>query len=450
MKKLSDELTKSYRILIILFTLSYVGIMAFFASYIKGVSHADLITTNGFINYELAEFEEKLKVGRTIDKLFFSALDECPKINGVSVIFTYDGRVYPENSSQELLNLVKDKNFSEDIQSIGFYEYDFLHRKIFINGIKTIDLVIIKDMEEDREIIMGIIKFSIGLIIFTVILSIYISKKFYNRFIPPLKNLQEITNNINLGNLTHKINSENSFAEFDTVITSYENMLKRLKSQTDAQVEFVNNASHELKTPIFIISGYVNLIKRWGIENKEISLEALESIEEETKNMSALVSKLLFLAKDSKTDMDYKSFDISQIIQDIIEDLKIIYPKQNINFTPKKAIIFSDCDLVKQLFLNFIENGIKYGRGNDIDIKISKNKNITVEIIDRGEGISKENLDHIFDKFFRVDKARSRDMGSHGLGLSIVKKISEVLNIDINIESVLNEGTVVKITLPLS
>ena len=227
-------------------------------------------------------------------------------------------------------------------------------------------------------------------------------------------------------------------------------MLKRLKSQTDAQVEFVNNASHELKTPIFIISGYVNLIKRWGIENKEISLEALESIEEETKNMSALVSKLLFLAKDSKTDMDYKSFDISQIIQDIIEDLKIIYQKQNINFTPKKAIIFSDCDLVKQLFLNFIENGIKYGRGNDIDIKISKNKNITVEIIDRGEGISKENLDHIFDKFFRVDKARSRDMGSHGLGLSIVKKISEVLNIDINIESVLNEGTVVKITLPLS
>lgn len=450
MKKLSDELTKSYRILIILFTLSYVGIMAFFASYIKGVSHADLITTNGFINYELAEFGEKLKAGRTIDNLFFSALDECPKINGVSVIFTYDGKAYPENNSQKLLSLVKDKNFSEDIQSIGFYKYDFLHRKIFINGIKSIELVIIKDMEEDREIIMGIIKFSIGLIIFTVILSIYISKKFYNRFIPPLKNLQEITNNINLGNLTYKINSENSFAEFDTVITSYENMLKRLKYQTDAQVEFVNNASHELKTPIFIISGYVNLIKRWGIENKEISLEALESIEEETKNMSALVSKLLFLAKDNKTDIDYKSFDISQIIQDIIDDLKIIYPKQNINFTPKKAIIFSDCDLVKQLFLNFIENGIKYGRGNDIDIKISKNKNITVEIIDRGEGISKENFDHIFDKFFRVDKARSRDMGSHGLGLSIVKKISEVLNIDINIESVLNEGTVVKVTLPLS
>ena len=305
-------------------------------------------------------------------------------------------------------------------------------------------------MEEDREIISGIIKFSIGLIIFTILLSLYISRKFYNRFIPPLKKLQEITNNINLGNLAHKIDAENSFVEFDTVITSYENMLTRLKSQTDAQIDFVNNASHELKTPIFIISGYVNLIKRWGIENKEISLEALESIEEETKNMSALVSKLLFLAKDNRTDMEYSSFDISKIINDIITDLKIIYPKQKINFFSKPAVIYSDCDLVKQLFINFIENAIKYGRGNEINITIFKNKNITVEIQDKGEGISREDLNHIYDKFFRVDKARSRNMGSHGLGLSIAKKISEVLNIDINIESSVGEGTTVKITLPLS
>lgn len=450
MKKLSDELTKSYRILIVLFTFSFVGIMAFFASYIKNVSHADIITTNGFINYELAEFEQKLASGKNIEELFRGALEECPKINGVSVIFDYQGKIFTENFSKNLISLISEKDFSEDIQSIGFYKYELLHRKIDIKGISPIELTIIKDMEKDREIISGIIKFSIGLIIFTILLSLYISRKFYNRFIPPLKKLQEITNNINLGNLAHKIDAENSFVEFDTVITSYENMLTRLKSQTDAQIDFVNNASHELKTPIFIISGYVNLIKRWGIENKEISLEALDSIEEETKNMSALVSKLLFLAKDNRTDMEYSSFDISKIINDIITDLKIIYPKQKINFFSKPVVIYSDCDLVKQLFINFIENAIKYGRGNEINITIFKNKNITVEIQDKGEGISREDLNHIYDKFFRVDKARSRNMGSHGLGLSIAKKISEVLNIDINIESSVGEGTTVKITLPLS
>lgn len=448
MRRLSNELTKSYRVLIILFSVSYIGIMAFFASYIKNVSHADLETTNGFINYELAEFEEKLAAGKKIENLFKGALDECPKISGVSVIFTYEGKVFTEKYSQKLIDFTKDSETGEDIQSIGFYKYEFLHRKIEINGISPIDLVIIKDMHEDREIISGIIKVSVVLVLITILLSIYISRKFYNRFIPPLKNLQEITNKINLDTLDHKVETKNNFVEFATIITSYENMLKRLKSQTDAQIDFVNSASHELKTPIFIISGYVNLIKRWGIDNKEISLEALQSIEEETKNMSALVSKLLFLAKDNRIDIEHKEIDISEIIESIIGDFKVIYPEQEISFTPKKSIIISDYDLVKQLFVNLIENAIKYGKGNKIEIFISHNKNLTVEIKDRGEGISREDLNHIYDKFFRVDKARSRNLGSHGLGLSIVKNITEALNIDMDIESTLGKGTTVKVTLP--
>lgn len=450
MRKLSEELTKSYRILIILFTCSYIGIMIFFASYIKNVSHADITTTNGFINYETAEFEQKLKAGRSLESLFHGALDECPKIMGVSVAFIYDGKIYPENYSQSLVNIAREKDFSEDIQSRGFYEYEFLRRKIEIKDIKPIEIIIIKDMEEDREIITGIITASAVFVILTILLGIYISKKFYNRFVPALKNLQDITNNINLNNLEHKVETKNNFVEFATVISSYEDMLKRLKQQTDAQIDFVNSASHELKTPIFIISGYVGLVKRWGLDNKEILQEALDSIGEETKNMSALVSKLLFLAKDNKTEIEHKEFNISEIIESIINNFKIIYPNQKINFTSKKIMIISDCDLIKQLLVNLIENGIKYGKGNDIDIEIIKNQNVTIKIKDKGEGISKKDLAHIYDKFFRVDKARSRNMGSHGLGLSIVKKITEILNIDVDIESSLGKGTVVKITLPLS
>ena len=450
MRKLSKELTKSYRVLIILFTLSYIGIMAFFASYIKSVSYADIETTNGFINYELGEFEKKLSMGRDIENLFAGALEECPKIAGVSVIFRHNGKIYTENYNQKLIDITQKKELSNNIQSIGFYRYDFLHREMKIKGIKPIDIIIIKDMEEDREIIMGIIKFSVALIIFTVFLSIYISKKFYNKFIPALKKLQEITNKINLDTLEHKVETKNNFVEFSTIISSYEDMIKRLKTQTNAQIDFVNNASHELKTPIFIIEGYVRLVKRWGLENKDILKEALDSIEEETKNMSALVSKLLFLAKDNKAEIDHTEFDISELTTNILTDFKIIYPEQKINFSPKKTIIVSDYDLVKHLLVNLIENGIKYGKGNDIDIEISRNQNVTVKIKDRGEGISEKDLNHIYDKFFRVDKARSRNMGSHGLGLSIVKKITEVLNIDVDIESSLGKGTTVKITLPLA
>lgn len=450
MRKLSEELTKSYRVLIIIFLVSYAGILIFFTSYIKNASHKDLNTTNGFINYEVAEFEEKLKLGRKIEDLFDGALEECPKIDGVSVIFKHNDKFFSNHFSQKYINTTENKEFSENIQSIGFYKYEFLKRRVEVPGINPIDILIVKNMHEDREIILGILKFSIGLIILTLLISFYISKKFYNRFIPPLKKLQEITNNINLDNIDPNIETKNSFVEFATVITSYENMLKRLKSQTDAQIDFVNSASHELKTPIFIISGYVNLVKRWGFDNKEILKEALDSIEEETKNMTSLVSKLLFLAKDEKNNIVHSHFDLSLVLENIINNFKIIYPDQKINYTPKKTFIKSDEDLIKQLFTNLIENGIKYGRGNDIDINIYHNKNITVEIKDRGEGISKKDLDHIYDRFFRVDKARSRGMGSHGLGLSIVKKITEVLNIDMDIESVLGKGTTIKVTLPLS
>lgn len=449
MKKLSYELMKSYRNLIILFSISYMITMLFFSSYIKNAAYLDIEVINGFINYEMNGIEEKLKKGENFEEIFLEALGECPKIQGITVIFKNTGKYYSYDLKEEFINLLNETNIYEEIQSLGFYKYEFLNKKIEIDGKNTIEILIIKDMKEDRKIILSILEASFVLIFITIITSIVIAKRFYNKIIPPLENLRDITNKVNLENMNYKLESKNNFVEFNSIINSYNNMLKRLQSQTEAQINFVNSASHEMKTPIFIISGYINLIKRWGIENKDIVIEALNSIEEETKNMSSLISKLLFLAKDDYDEKENKNFNISKAITEIINDLKIIYPNQKINFSSKKSFINSDYHLIRQLFLNLIENAIKYGRDKEIYINIRENKNIIVDIIDNGEGISQENLKHIFDRFFRVDKARSREMKSHGLGLSIVKKIVETLNIDLDIRSELNKGTIVTLTLPL-
>lgn len=449
MKKLSYELMKSYRNLIILFSISYMITMLFFSSYIKNAAYLDIEVINGFINYEMNGIEEKLKKGENFEEIFLEALEEYPKIQGITVIFKNTGKYYSYDLKEEFINLLNETNIYEEIQSLGFYKYEFLNKKIEIDGKNTIEILIIKDMKEDRKIILSILEASFVLIFITIITSIVIAKRFYNKIIPPLENLRDITNKVNLENMNYKLESKNNFVEFNSIINSYNNMLKRLQSQTEAQINFVNSASHEMKTPIFIISGYINLIKRWGIENKDIVIEALNSIEEETKNMSSLISKLLFLAKDDYDEKENKNFNISEAITEIINDLKIIYPNQKINFSSKKSFINSDYHLIRQLFLNLIENAIKYGRDKEIYINIRENKNIIVDIIDNGEGISQENLKHIFDRFFRVDKARSREMKSHGLGLSIVKKIVETLNIDLDIRSELNKGTIVTLTLPL-
>ena len=449
MKKLSYELMKSYRNLIILFSISYMITMLFFSSYIKNAAYLDIEVINGFINYEMNGIEEKLKKGENFEEIFLEALEECPKIQGITVIFKNTGKYYSYDLKEEFINLLNETNIYEEIQSLGFYKYEFLNKKIEIDGKNTIEILIIKDMKEDRKIILSILEASFVLIFITIITSIVIAKRFYNKIIPPLENLRDITNKVNLENMNYKLESKNNFVEFNSIINSYNNMLKRLQSQTEAQINFVNRTTGPSYRHNFTIRGYINLIKRWGIENKDIVIEALNSIEEETKNMSSLISKLLFLAKDDYDEKENKNFNISKAITEIINDLKIIYPNQKINFSSKKSFINSDYHLIRQLFLNLIENAIKYGRDKEIYINIRENKNIIVDIIDNGEGISQENLKHIFDRFFRVDKARSREMKSHGLGLSIVKKIVETLNIDLDIRSELNKGTIVTLTLPL-
>lgn len=448
MKKISKELRKSYIVLIFLFLLSYLGIVIFFAYYINKVTYEDLKTTDGFMNYELGEFDHKLKLGKSVEELFQGALDECPKIEGLSALFIYNNKIYGEDYPEDTVKKIEKGFKSQEVQKLGFYRYQFIYREVKVNNNIKFDLILVKNMKEDRHMLQGILKIVVILAIFTLLITIYISKAFYQKFMKPLNTLQDITNRLNLNTLDNKFNTSSEFIEFSNIIIAYENMLKRLKTQTDSQIDFVNNASHELKTPIFIINGYINLIKRWGHENQEITQEAIDSIEEETKNMSTLVSKLLFLAKDNISDIEHREFDLKALIENIISDLKIVYPSEKISLFGERVSIISDYNLIKQLLVNLIENSIKYGRRNDIDIKIIKGQNIMLEIKDRGEGISKENLEHIYDKFFRVDKARSREINSHGLGLSIVRKITDALNIDINIESELNVGTTVTLTLP--
>ena len=324
MKKISKELRKSYIVLIFLFLLSYIGIVIFFACYINKVTYEDLKTTDGFMNYELGEFEHKLKLGKTIENLFQGALDECPKIDGLSALFIYNNKIYGEDYPEDTVKKIEKEIKSQEVQKLGFYRYQFIYREVKVNNNIKFDLILVKNMQEDREILQGIIKIILFLAISTILIGTYISKNFYHKFMKPLNSLQDITNKLNLNTLDNKFNTSSQFIEFSNIITAYENMLKRLKTQTDSQIDFVNNASHELKTPIFIINGYINLIKRWGHENQEITQEAIDSIEEETKNMSTLVSKLLFLAKDNISDIEHREFDLKALIENVINDLKIV------------------------------------------------------------------------------------------------------------------------------
>ena len=151
------------------------------------------------------------------------------------------------------------------------------------------------------------------------------------------------------------------------------------------------------------------------------------------------------LAKSKNLVVEKNSVNLDTILKEIIDNLNFAYPEQVINYSSSEIIINSDVALLRLLFKNLIENAIKYGNNNPVNIILEKGKKIKVIIEDFGLGISKEALPHIFERFYREDEARNREIKSYGLGLSIVKEIIVLLNIDIQIESQLGKGT--KITL---
>lgn len=438
-------LLKSYMILVMIFTFSDIVIFFTVETYIKKSSADDLYAIDSFLQYETKEFKEKLNRGRNIKDIIDSALDEAPKILGSSIIFKVNGEIISNNYSLNELKQVESQEHYDVVNDYGCYNIQYLKRKINLKEYPDLEVYIIKNLKSEKRLMLNIVGISSLILAFTTLIAYFISRKFYNKFVFSLNELQKLTNKINLENFNTNF-KESEFYEFQQVIISYNNMLKRLKEQTQNQIDFVNNASHELKTPIFVISGYVNMIKRWGLSNKELVEESLEAISEETKNMTNLVNKLLFLAKDESNNIKREDFDLKELIELIIRDLKILYPQQDIELKGEgEYCIYSDIFLIKQLLINLIENAIKYGNNKKITIILEKREGIVAKIIDRGKGISKENLERVFEKFFREDKARSRSQGSHGLGLAIVKKIADILDIKVSIESEIGIGSRVSI-----
>lgn len=438
-------LLKSYMILVMIFTFSDIVIFFTVETYIKKSSADDLYAIDSFLQYETKEFEEKLNRGRNIKDIIDSALDEAPKILGSSIIFKVNKEIISNNYSLNELKQVESQEYYNVVKDYGYYNIQYLKRKINLKEYPDLEVYIIKNLKSEKRLMLNIVGISSLILVFTTLIAYFISRKFYSKFVFSLNELQRLTNEINLENFNTNF-KESEFYEFQQVIISYNNMLKRLKDQTQNQIDFVNNASHELKTPIFVISGYVNMIKRWGFSNKELVEESLEAISEETKNMTNLVNKLLFLAKDESNNIKKEDFDLKELIELIIRDLKILYPQQDIELKGEgEYCIYSDIFLIKQLLINLIENAIKYGNNKKITIILEKREGVVAKIIDRGKGISKENLERVFEKFFREDKARSRSQGSHGLGLAIVKKIADILDIKVSIESEVGIGSRVSI-----
>lgn len=231
---------------------------------------------------------------------------------------------------------------------------------------------------------------------------------------------------------------------------------QRQKKLEKYRKEFLGNVFHELKTPIFNIQGYLESLIEGGLDDPEINMKFLHKARKNVKRMTEIVDDLQMIAnlEDGSFSLAEEKFDIHRLASDVMESLDIRANKKGITLEFKEGcdrpfIVVGDREMIHQVLNNLLTNSIKYGKekGRTHIGLYDMNENILVEVSDNGIGIPKKHLSRIFERFYRVDNDRSRELGGSGLGLSIVKHIIEAHHQTLNVRSTQGVGTTFGFTL---
>jgi heavy metal sensor kinase len=270
----------------------------------------------------------------------------------------------------------------------------------------------------------------------------------------PLKQMIETVRQITAQKMEVRIALPESKDEIKQLAETFNNMLEKIDKSLTAEKQFIQDLSHELKTPLTIIKGELETTLKKNRSSEEY-ISILNSNLEEIDKISKMVEALLILARFDNESMQLKieSFDLVPLLKDLIEDFHIIaaHKEIQINFVPlaEPLPVSGDKEKLRRVFLNIIDNAIKYTplKGSiHLDMGMEK-KMVAIRICDTGIGISKEDQPLIFNRFYRADKSRS-SIG-FGLGLSIAKSITEAHQGTIEVESELNKGTTFTVFLPV-
>ena len=219
------------------------------------------------------------------------------------------------------------------------------------------------------------------------------------------------------------------------------------KERESMQKQFIADASHELKTPISVIKGMVEILNRDDFDDEKTRVEFMHQIEKESRRLEIIVRDLLQLSRLSKDNLilKRKSLDFTEIIEESKKSFQRLADEKGLHFDvdyQSHEKVFVDRDLSITLMNNLISNAIKYSDQGTIHITTKEvNEEYVIEIKDEGVGLSQEDCEKVFERFYRVDKARSRASGGSGLGLSIVKSIVDAHGGKIKVESELGKGT---------
>ncbi len=268
-----------------------------------------------------------------------------------------------------------------------------------------------------------------------------------------MENLADKLDSINAAKLDTRIAVEDIEDELKSLAWAINSMLDRINDSYRAQIRFVSDASHELRTPISVIEGYANLLDRWGKNDEKTLQESINAIKEETSNMKGLVEQLLFLARGDNNTMSLQmeTFDLALLAQEVMRETEMIDSGHEFSSNTESLSVYADKGLIKQALRILIDNAIKYSNpGGRITLSVAgKGQSALLTVQDEGIGIPPEAVPRIFDRFYRADQSRTKSTGGTGLGLSIAKWIAQRHGGHMEVLSRQDLGTRISIAIPI-
>lgn len=320
---------------------------------------------------------------------------------------------------------------------------------------RSYQLHLLKPMDEQIRFLACLVEILaqtsiLGLLI-AVVSGVFISR----RILRPLRDITNTAREIEVNDLGKRIEVTGSNDELEELAKTFNHMLNRIQTGFERQCRFVADASHELRTPVTVISGYANMLDRWGKEDPAVLEEGIGAIKAEAANMYELIEKLLFLARADygRQLVEKAAVEMAPLIDEIAQETRLIAPNHVISLEQNDPVtVYADGSSIKEMLRIFIENSIKYTPiGKTISIASQRiGGHLEIIVQDNGVGIPKEDLPYIFDRFYRVDKSRTRAAGGGtGLGLAIARWIADQHFSTIDLTSKPGDGTKVTVRMPL-
>lgn len=377
-------------------------------------------------------------------------------VNGMLQIVKADGKPGAAAADPNLVSLHSlPVNFYQkevrDIKEHNGTPYAFVSIPIILNNGEMADLQATGSLAQTAEMLRSL---RLVLVLVTVLATIpvLLSSALLSNFITrPIASMISTMKEIRESGQYKQIPlPKKSKDELYQMAETFNKMMHLLEVNYEKQGQFISNASHELKTPLTVIESYASLLKRRGRQQPEVFDEAVDAIHSEAIRMKDLTQQLLQLAKhEDQWRVTMEDVNLAGIAEELVRSFQKAYNRPIELNIQDRPMVRTDQQKFRQLFYILMDNARKYSE-DVITVNVKKiSDHAVIEIADRGVGIPAGDLEKIFDRFYRVDKARTRKKtGGFGLGLSLAKEIAEAMGADIQIESMESEGTTAKIILP--